>query len=61
MSDAYVIGVDMIKFGRFPERSVPELGAEAVRKLHVKDFPLFVVNDLYRGDLYEEGVNVYAR
>jgi len=29
MSDAYVIGVDMIKFGRFPERSVPELGAEA--------------------------------
>lgn len=39
----------------------PELEAEAVRKLHVKDFPLFVVNDLYRGDLYEEGVNVYAR
>lgn len=29
MSDAYVIGVDMIKFGRFPERSVPELGAQA--------------------------------
>jgi len=29
MSDAYVIGVDMIKFGRFPEKSVPELGAEA--------------------------------
>ena len=29
MSDAYVIGVDMIKFGRFPERSVPDLGAEA--------------------------------
>jgi acetyl-CoA acyltransferase len=29
MSDAYVVGVDMIKFGRFPERSVPDLGAEA--------------------------------
>jgi acetyl-CoA acyltransferase len=29
MSDAYVLGVDMIKFGRFPERSVHELGAEA--------------------------------
>ncbi|MEE8399146.1 MAG: thiolase family protein [Desulfobacterales bacterium] len=29
MSDAYIIGVDMIKFGRFPERSVPDLGAEA--------------------------------
>jgi len=29
MSDAYIIGVDMIKFGRFPERSVPALAAEA--------------------------------
>lgn len=29
MSDAYIIGVDMIKFGRFPEKSVPTLGAEA--------------------------------
>ena len=29
MSDAYVIGVDMIKFGRFPDRTVPQIGAEA--------------------------------
>ena len=29
MTDAYVVGIDMIKFGRFPERSVPDLGAEA--------------------------------
>ena len=29
MSDVYVLGVDMIKFGRFPERTVPSLGAEA--------------------------------
>jgi len=29
MSDVYVVGIDMIKFGRFPERSVPSLGAEA--------------------------------
>ncbi|MEZ5558749.1 MAG: thiolase family protein [Pseudomonadales bacterium] len=29
MSDAYVVGVDMIKFGRFPDRTVPEIGAEA--------------------------------
>ncbi len=29
MSDVYVVGVDMIKFGRFPERTVPDLGAEA--------------------------------
>ncbi len=29
MTDAYVVGVDMIKFGRFPEKSVPWIGAEA--------------------------------
>jgi len=29
MSDVYVVGTDMIKFGRFPERTVPELGAQA--------------------------------
>lgn len=29
MSDVYVLGVDMMKFGRFPEKSVPQLGAEA--------------------------------
>lgn len=29
MSDAYIVGVDMIKFGRFPDRSVPNIGAEA--------------------------------
>ena len=29
MSDAYVVGVDMIKFGRFPDKTVPEIGAES--------------------------------
>ena len=29
MSDAYVVGVDMIKFGRFPDRTVPNIGAES--------------------------------
>ena len=29
MTDAYVVGVDMIKFGRFPEKSVPQIGSEA--------------------------------
>jgi fumarate hydratase subunit beta len=32
-----------------------DLGAEAVRRLVVEDFPVVVVNDLYGGDLYEEG------
>jgi len=29
MSDVYILGVDMIKFGRFPDRSVPNIGSEA--------------------------------
>ena len=29
MADAYIVGVDMIKFGRFPEKTVPQLGSEA--------------------------------
>lgn len=29
MSDVYIMGVDMIKFGRFPEKTVPQLGATA--------------------------------
>ncbi len=29
MTDAYVVGVDMIKFGRFPDRTVPDIGAES--------------------------------
>ena len=33
----------------------PELGAEAVARLEVKDFPAIVVNDCHGGDLYEEG------
>ena len=28
-NDVYILGAGMIKFGRFPERTVPELGAEA--------------------------------
>ena len=29
MADAYIVGVDMIKFGRFPDKTVPQIGAEA--------------------------------
>ncbi|MFC1918774.1 Fe-S-containing hydro-lyase [Chloroflexota bacterium] len=32
-----------------------ELGAEAVRRLEVEDFPATVINDIYGGDLYQEG------
>lgn len=39
----------------------PELGAEAVLRLEVVDFPVTVVNDIYGGDLYEEGKARYRK
>jgi fumarate hydratase subunit beta len=39
----------------------PELGAEAVARLEVVDFPAVVVNDCYGGDLYDEGRAKYAK
>lgn len=39
----------------------PELGAEAVYKLRVEEFPCTVINDCYGGDLYEEGIAKYCR
>ena len=32
-----------------------ELGAEAIRRIEVEDFPVIVINDIYGGDLYQEG------
>ncbi len=37
-----------------------DLGPEAIRRLEVRNLPLFVVNDTYGGDLYKEGVEKYA-
>ena len=36
-----------------------ELGAEAVLRLNVEDFPVTVINDIHGGDLYEEGKAKY--
>jgi len=36
-----------------------DLGAEALRRLEVEDFPVTVINDIYGGDLYEEGKAKY--
>ncbi|HEX2741333.1 MAG TPA: FumA C-terminus/TtdB family hydratase beta subunit [Rubrobacter sp.] len=38
-----------------------DLGAEAIRRLVVEDFPVVVVNDLYGGDLYREGKERWRR
>jgi len=39
----------------------PELGPEAIRKIKVKDFPCIVINDMYGGDLYQEGKKEYRK
>jgi len=36
-----------------------DLGAEAIRCLEVENFPATVINDIYGGDLYEEGKAKY--
>ncbi|HHT9130440.1 MAG TPA: Fe-S-containing hydro-lyase [Candidatus Brocadiaceae bacterium] len=38
-----------------------DLGAEAIMRLEVKDFPAVVVNDIYENDLYKEGIAKYKR
>jgi len=38
-----------------------DLGAEAIRRLVVEDFPVVVVDDLYGGDLYREGRERWRR
>jgi fumarate hydratase subunit beta len=38
-----------------------DLGAEAIRRLEVVDFPAVVVNDLHGHDLYEEGPRQWRR
>ena len=38
-----------------------DLGPEAVRRLEVKDMPLFVINDIFGNDLYEAGMLRYKK
>jgi fumarate hydratase subunit beta len=38
-----------------------DLGPEAVRELVVEDFPAIVINDMYGGDLYQQGVAQYKK
>jgi len=39
----------------------PELGPEAIRRIKVNNFPCIVINDMYGGDLYEQGVAKYKK
>ncbi len=38
-----------------------ELGAEAVLRLEVENFPVIVVNDIYGGDIYDQGKAEFGR
>ncbi len=38
-----------------------DLGAEAIRKLTVKDFPVIVALDCHGGNLYKEGMEKYGK
>jgi acetyl-CoA acetyltransferase len=62
MSDVYIAGIDMLKFGRFPEKSVPDLGAEAAL-LALKDAGLTIqdMEALYCGNLVQAGAMVGQR
>jgi acetyl-CoA acetyltransferase len=62
MTEVYVVGTDMIKFGRFPDRTVPQLGAEAA--LMALDDAGLTIHDmqaLYCGNLGEAGAMVGQR
>jgi fumarate hydratase subunit beta len=38
-----------------------DLGPEAIRRLDVEDFPAIVANDIYGGDLFEQGKTRYQK
>ncbi len=62
MSDVYVMGIDMIKFGRFPDRTVPQLGATAA--LMALDDAGLTIHDmqaLYCGNLGQASAMVGQR
>ncbi len=62
MTDAYVVGIDMIKFGRFPDRTVPEIGSEAAL-LALADCGLKIqdMEALYCGNLGQANAMVGQR
>jgi acetyl-CoA acetyltransferase len=54
MSDAYILGAGMIKFGRYPDRTIPDLGAEAaLRALDDAGLKIQDMQALYCGNLMQ--------
>jgi acetyl-CoA acetyltransferase len=61
-NDVYVVGVDMIKFGRFPDRTVESLGGQAA--LMALDDAGLTIHDmqaLYCGNLFQSSAAVGQR
>jgi acetyl-CoA acyltransferase len=56
MRDVYVLGVGMIKFGRYPDKDIPQLGAEAAllalkdAGMTIKDIELLVCGNLFQAN-----------
>ena len=56
MRDVYVLGVGMIKFGRYPDKDVPQLGADAAvlalkdAGMSIKDIEMFVCGNLFQAN-----------
>lgn len=46
-----IVGAEIIAYA--------ELGAEAIYRLEVRDFPVIVANDAHGGDVYEDARNAY--
>jgi acetyl-CoA acetyltransferase len=61
-NDVYVVGTDMIKFGRFPERSIAEMGGQAAL-MALDDCGLGIADmqALYCGNLFEASGGVGQR
>jgi acetyl-CoA acyltransferase len=62
MTEVYVVGTDMLRFGRFPDRTVPQLGAEAAL-LALDDCGLSIkdIQALYCGNLFQASAMVGQR
>jgi len=56
MRNVYVLGTGMIKFGRYPEKTVPELGGAAAllalkdAGVAIKDVEMFACGNLYQSN-----------
>ncbi len=62
MSDVYIVGVDMIRFGRFPDRTVPNLAAEAaLLALDDAGLTIMQIQALFCGNLGQAGGMVGQR